>query len=42
VDGDFVFHPEYLAALAEQGRAPDPSLLIPAATFKVAKGHVGV
>lgn len=29
-DGEFRFHPEYVAALAEQGLAADVSLLIPA------------
>ncbi len=37
-DGAFVFHPEYVAALAEQGVAADVSLLIPATPFVVAKG----
>lgn len=36
-DGAFVFHPEYAGALAEQGLSPDPSFLIPATTFRVAK-----
>jgi uncharacterized protein len=35
--GGFEFHPEYAGALAEQGLAPDPSLLIPATNFRVAK-----
>jgi hypoxanthine phosphoribosyltransferase len=37
-DGAFVFHPEYVAAMAEQGVAADVSLLIPATPFVVAKG----
>lgn len=37
-DGEFAFHPEYVAALAQQGIAPDPSLLIPAPSFVAAKG----
>lgn len=37
-DGGFVFHPEYAAALAQQGIAPDPSLLIQAPTIQLAKG----
>lgn len=36
--GEFAFHPEYVAALAQQGIAPDPSLLIPAPSFVAAKG----
>ena len=36
-DGQVVFHPEYAAGLAEQGRAAEPSLLIPAPTFTLAK-----
>ena len=37
-DGAFVFHPEYVAALAEQGLAAGPSLLVPATPFLAAKG----
>ncbi len=37
-DGAFQFHPEYAAALAEQGLAADPALLIPATPFVAAKG----
>lgn len=37
-DGEFAFHPEYVAALAQQGIAPDPSLLISAPSFVAAKG----
>lgn len=35
--GDFHFHPEYAAALAEQGLAADSSLLIPAPEQTLAK-----
>lgn len=38
-DGVFVFHPEYAEALAQQGVAPAPSLLISAPQFEVAKGR---
>lgn len=42
-DGAFHFHPEYVAALAEQGltnlgSSAEPSLLIPATPFTLAKG----
>ena len=37
-DGKFVFHPEYVQALEEQGWKADASLLIPAETIKPAKG----
>jgi hypoxanthine phosphoribosyltransferase len=37
-DGRFVFHPEYVAALAHQGIPPDPSLLIQASAVRLAKG----
>ncbi len=37
-DGAFQFHPEYAGALAQQGLAPDPNLLIPATPFSLAKG----
>jgi hypoxanthine phosphoribosyltransferase len=36
-DGAFHFHPEYAAALAEQGLAADASLLIPATPFVAMK-----
>jgi hypothetical protein len=36
-DGEFQFHPEYVDALAQQGIAADPSLLIPATPFPLAK-----
>lgn len=36
--GQFQFHPEYGAALAQQNIAVDASLLIPAAVMQVAKG----
>lgn len=39
VDGAFVFHPEYVGALAQQGVAAGPSLLIAATPFKVAKAY---
>ncbi len=38
-EGEFVFHPEYVGALAEQGLTPDASLLIPATLFQTAKGR---
>ncbi len=38
VDGTFQFHPEYEAALAEQGLKPDLSLLIAAPGVQIAKG----
>ncbi len=37
-DGAFQFHPEYAAALAEQGLAAGPARLIPATPFVAAKG----
>ncbi len=37
-DGAFQYHPEYAAALAQQGVAFGPDLLIPAPTIKLAKG----
>ena len=37
-DGAFRFHPEYVGALAEQGLAAGPALLIPATPFVAAKG----
>jgi hypoxanthine phosphoribosyltransferase len=37
-DGRFQFHPEYVAALAQQGVEPEASLLIDAPVLKVAKG----
>ena len=37
-DGAFVMHPEYAAALAQQGLAADAALLIPATPFVTAKG----
>jgi hypoxanthine phosphoribosyltransferase len=36
-EGRFCFHPEYVQALAEQGIAPDPSLLIQATPIELAK-----
>jgi hypoxanthine phosphoribosyltransferase len=36
-DGQFVVHPEYAAALKQQGVEPDPSLLIGAAVAPIAK-----
>jgi hypoxanthine phosphoribosyltransferase len=36
-DGAFVFHPEYVGALAEQGLQPDASLLVSATPFTLAK-----
>lgn len=35
--GAFRFHPEYAAALAQQGEAADPALLVPTTPFGVAK-----
>lgn len=37
-DGRLIFHPEYVAALAEQGIPPDPSLLIQVPVIELAKG----
>ena len=37
-DGAFIFHPEYAAALAQQGVAADTWLLIPAPRLLAAKG----
>jgi hypothetical protein len=37
-DGAFCFHPEYVKALAHQGLAAGPELLIPAAAIRLAKG----
>jgi hypoxanthine phosphoribosyltransferase len=37
-NGRFVVHPEYAGALAQQGIAPDPSLLIQAPIIRLAKG----
>ena len=37
-DSAFIFHPEYVAALAQQGVAADTSLLIPAPRLLAAKG----
>ena len=37
-EGAFQMHPEYVEALAQQGVSPQPSLLIQATPFKVAKG----
>jgi hypoxanthine phosphoribosyltransferase len=36
-NGEFTFHPEYAEALRQQGLQPDPSLLIPATPFDLAK-----
>ncbi len=40
-DGAFVFNPEYVSALEQQGLRPDPSLLIPAPAVAVAKSKSG-
>ncbi len=37
-EGVFQFHPEYVEALVHQGKEPDPSLLIAATAFELAKG----
>lgn len=37
-NGVFAFHPEYAEALSQQGLQPDPSLLIPATPYELAKG----
>ncbi len=37
-EGVIQFHPEYIEALAHQGREPDPSLLIQATAIELAKG----
>jgi hypothetical protein len=39
--GVFQFHPEYVEALALQGIQPDPSLLISATEFELAKSQPG-
>jgi hypothetical protein len=39
-DEEFQFHPEYVHGLALQGIAPEPSFLIGAPTFQLAKGGV--
>jgi uncharacterized protein len=39
VDAAFAVNPEYAAAFAEQGLAPDASFLIAAGSFKVAKAY---
>ena len=38
-DGKFVMHPEYVYALAQQGRVPDPSLLFGIDPIPLAKGE---
>lgn len=38
INGAFQFHPEYVAALAEQGLEPDESLRVTATPFTLAKG----
>jgi len=35
--GEFVFHPEYVDALAQQGLAAGPQLLVPATEIALAK-----
>ena len=40
-EGRFCFHPEHVGALAEQGMAPDASLLIQATPVVLAKGACG-
>lgn len=37
-EGKFVFHPEYVHALAQQGMAPEPSLLLGIDALPLAKG----
>ncbi len=37
-EGKFVFHPEYVHALAQQGMVPDPSLLLGIDPLPLAKG----
>lgn len=37
-DGNFIFHPEYLQALADQGIEAKTEMLIPAKVFRLAKG----
>ncbi len=37
-NGEFQFHPEYVEALAQQGRQPEPALLIQATEIQLAKG----
>jgi hypothetical protein len=38
-DGEFMFHPEYVQALAHQGYEPSKDLLVPAPEFKLEKLH---
>ena len=38
-EGQFVLHPEYVHALAQQGMEPDTSLLPGIAPLKLAKDH---
>jgi hypothetical protein len=38
VDGAFQFHPEYVAALAEQGLVPDDILPVDLPEIQIAKG----
>jgi uncharacterized protein len=41
-DGEFIFHPEYVGALAQQGLEPSSELRIPAPVIKPAKPQVAV
>ena len=38
-DNEFIFHPEYVAALTLQGRSPEPDLLISATPIRLAKSR---
>ena len=38
-DGEFRLNPEYVEALAHQGREPDPSLSIASPTVQLAKSY---
>jgi len=41
-EGRFVFHPEYVHALAQQGMVPDPSLLLGLDPLPLAKGSLSM
>lgn len=38
-EGKFIFNPEYVEALAQQGMEPKPELLIPASSIRLAKEY---
>ena len=41
-EGKFVFHPEYVHALAQQGMVPDPSFLLGLDPLPLAKGSLSI